>query len=384
MPIQNKKYALFVHDLFLEIGHSNALIETIRNFPQGSIDELVVVSFSAGDLSTLFPKLNCRLRFVKVPFPKLYPMLIKVMFYHIWTFIYSRIFLQQYFKVGVGIAALDVDLVNIQFIHHQWDKLYFDLLRPSFGKMLYKKILFGYYNFVESRLFRSRKVKFLALSQFINDYCQSYFRVDAQQIKTIYSGINLDKFTPPRRDRGELIDILKQDYSQLDGLDMSKPIYLFVGAFERKGLAVVMKELEKIGDAQLIIIGKPESSGKFEFSSKICCFHVEFTKELPLFYGLADAFVFSSFYEPFGLVIIEAAAMGCELYVTRQDVGAVELLEDLEGIHIFNSSDEFILSRQQIISPEQRDKFRNARLERLQKYSWHITGTKLFNFITEK
>ena len=39
-------------------------------------------------------------------------------------------------------------------------------------------------------------------------------------------------------------------------------------------------------------------------------------------------------YEPFGLVLIEAAAMGMNIVTTRNCVGASELLENLEGIEI--------------------------------------------------
>lgn len=381
MQTLNRKYALFVHDLFLEIGHSNALIETVRNLPKEEVDEVVVVAFTTDDIEKLFGILECNLKFVKVPFPKLYPMLVKAIFFHIWAYVYSKLFLGSHFKIGVGIAAVGMDLVNIQFIHHQWNKLYFDMLKPAGFKKIYKKLLFWYYDFIEQRVFRNRNTKFLALSQFINDYCQSYFKVPSDKIDTIYSGINLQKFRPVESSRSDLAASLIDHYPELAELDLDKPIYLFVGAFERKGLSLIMEKFKSIKSGQLIIVGSPESSGNFIFSPDIKSFHIKFTKDLPSFYTLADAFVFASVYEPFGLVIIEAAAMGCEIFVTQKDVGSVELLHDLEGVHIFEDSSDFRILEQPILSLDQRMRFRKLRLDRLQKYSWQKTGRELFDLI---
>lgn len=379
--MQSKKLALFVHDLFLEIGHSNALIETIRNLETEQVEEVIVVSYSCDDLTTLFGNLHCPIKWVKVPFPHLSPVLVKVIFYHLWSYLYSTLFLRSHFKIGIGIAAWNVDLVNIQFIHHQWSDLYFKLIQPRGLKKIYKKTLFAYYHLVENIIFKNRKRKFLALSEFVNLFCQKQFHIQSKQIQTIYSGINLEKFSPVNMDRELLYKELIIDYPSLQGVDITNPIYLFVGAFERKGLGVILKKMEQVQDAQLIVIGKPEAHGNFQLDASYKIFYIEFTKELPKFYSLADAFVFASAYEPFGLVIIEAAAMGCELFVTRESVGAVELLEDLKGIHIFNDAEDFTISPIEIVNQEKRALYRQARISRLQKYTWKQTANQLARFI---
>jgi glycosyltransferase involved in cell wall biosynthesis len=379
--MQSRKIALFVHDLFLEIGHSNALIETIRNLPPSQVDEIVVVAYSSDNLNKLFSDLDCPVRWVKVPFPYITPVLLKVIFFHLWSWFYTLFFLQEYYKIGVGIAAIGMDLVNIQFIHRQWNALYFSMLKPKGVKYLYKRALFSYYAIVENIVFRSDKTKFLSLSQFINDYCQKEFRVDSRQIKTIYSGINLETFSPSKLQRSELFSGLLREYPTLKGLDIDRPIYLFVGAFERKGLAQILKKLEFVDRAQLIVIGKPEAYGDFSLDAPFDIFYIEFTKQLPLFYSLADAFVFASVYEPFGLVIIEAAAMGCELFVTRESVGAVELLEGLEGIHVYENSETFQILPIRPLSLNRREQYRNDRLNRLRQYTWSQTGRELSTFM---
>jgi UDP-glucose:(heptosyl)LPS alpha-1,3-glucosyltransferase len=255
------------------------------------------------------------------------------------------------------------------------------MINPTGIKKVYKKVLFFYLNFVENRVFRHPKRKFLALSEFINLYCQRHFKIDSACIQTIYSGINLNKFQPIIMGKEALCNDLLNDYPALKGVNIEKPIYLFVGAFERKGLKLILEKLESVPDAQLVVIGKPEAHEDFNLEVPYKLFHIEFTRELPKFYSLADAFVFASAYEPFGLVIIEAAAMGCELFVTRKNVGSVELLENLEGIHIFEDENSFKIRETAILSLEKRKSNRDTRISRLREYSWSSTGEQLSSFI---
>ena len=84
------KLALFVHDCFQEIGHSHAMIEIIKNFPSEEIESLEIISFTSEDPSILFPELQGRVSFIRVPFPNLYPFIFKMIFYHIWTWCYTN------------------------------------------------------------------------------------------------------------------------------------------------------------------------------------------------------------------------------------------------------------------------------------------------------
>ncbi len=379
-----RKIALFVHDLYLEIGHANALIETINNLPAEEVKEIVVVAYQADDLDQLFFNHHCPKKLLSLGIKGIKPFLLKAIYYHFISWLYARLILRDFYKIGVGIAAFSVDLVNIQFVHKQWKALYFFLLTPRGVKYWYKKLLFAYYEWIENILFHRPKVKFLALSGFVHDYCKKEFQLQDRQIRTIYSGVNLQKFTPLFKERSELILQLSELYPQLESLDPKRPIYLFIGAFERKGLPIIQERLSNLGREQLIIIGKPESSSNFSFVDTLDIFYIEFTNQLPLFYSLADAFLFASWYEPFGLVIIEAAAMGCELFVTRKNVGAVELLEDMPGIHIFNDVQDFTISPVSLLSIQQRQLYCQQRKERLAKYNWQFTAAQLLEFIQQE
>lgn len=378
-----RKIIIYVHDLFIEIGHSNAIIETINNLDL-KISELVVVAYSCDDLDKLFPNIKCPKSIVKVPFPKLYPLLFKMLFYYAYAYIVSFFkFDKSYTKIGIGISYLWADIVNVQFVHRHWGEFYFNYLKKNSFKYFYKKILFFFFNIFESYVFCHPKKKFSSLSKFTTKYLLRHYPISKEQIVTTYSGINLEKFSIDQRPKSDLKAELEKDYTVLRDLDLNSPIYLFVGAYERKGLLKILETLSKKDNSQLIIVGKPESQSEISYPKNIKIFRIEFTKKLPVFYSLADSFVFASIYEPFGLVIIEAAAMGLELFLTKDNVGACELLENINGIHLYSNHSDFKIEDIKILSLEQRLKWREERLSYLNQYTWDKTGKSFYKLLVK-
>lgn len=377
-----RKIVIYVHDLFLEIGHSNAIIETVNNLDV-EIKELVVVAYSSDNLDKLFPGIKCSKIFIKVPFKNLYPLLFKMLFFYLYGFTVSFFkFDKSYTKIGIGISYLWADIVNVQFVHKHWEEFYFNFLNKNSFKYFYKKVLFFFFNIFENYVFRHPKKKFSSLSKFTTNYLLKNFPIANDKIVTTYSGINLDKFNIDQRPKSELKAELLRDYPGLESLDLNSPIYLFVGAYERKGLLKILETLsQKVEESQLIIVGKPESQSRILYPNNLKTFRIEFTKKLPLFYSLADSFVFASIYEPFGLVIIEAAAMGLELFVTQDNVGACELLENKNGIHLYKDHSDFKIENIKILSLEQRLKWREERLSYLREYTWDKTGKSFYKLL---
>lgn len=376
------KMALFVHECFLEVGHSNAMIETLRNLPASQIERLDIISFDCDDLKKLFPDWHQRVIFHRVPLGKLYPFMLKMIFYHLWSGVFSLLFLsKKTIKISIGIASLWADVVNVQFVHTQWQRYYFKMKKLSFLELIYKKLLFQYFSICEKYLYRNPSIKISAVSKFIADFFIQEWNLPKSNVFVTYSGINLERFNLIETPREKLYQELLEKYPQLTTIDPSRPIFLFVGAYERKGLAEGLQALEKIDDAQIIIIGKPESAGIFSFPDKVTVALISFCNELEKFYSLADHFIFPTHYEPFGLVILEAAAMGMEVSTCRQDVGATELLVDLKGIHIFDTPASTKLENQKILTFEERQNLRKNRLEKFQKYSWQETASKFQNVL---
>ena len=96
---------------------------------------------------------------------------------------------------------------------------------------------------------------------------------------------------------------------------------------------------------------------------------------------MADAFIFPTIYEPFGLVLIEAAAMGMEIFTTKENVGAAEILYDMEKIHLFSGPDEMVLSQIKPISTDERKNIIDKRIDILKKYDWKQTAESFLNVL---
>jgi len=379
------KIAIYAHEIVPEIGHSRALIETINKMPVNEISKLYVVSFEMEDAKTIFPDFHERVEFIKVP--KLYigPFLIKMVYFWIYSWFITRLkFTSEVKKVGIGISSLCVDFVNIQFIHKEWEHFYFSRFSYPLYKYIYKKTLFFFFSLGENYLYRFKtKTKFSVLSAFEQNYLVDSFNVPKKNTLLNYSGINLDNFDFPSSSKEETINSLLPNYPQLKSLDISKPIYLFVGAFERKGLHIVLEKIRKVEAAQLLVIGKPESAKGLKLPDDLNITYIEFTKQIQKFYHLADCFIFPTIYEPFGLVLVEAACMGLEVYTTRYKVGASELLENLDGIHLFDTPEEIEISPlKNRLEITHKKELRNQRIDRLSQITWQDTGHNFWKLLS--
>jgi glycosyltransferase involved in cell wall biosynthesis len=375
------KLVLYVHDLQLEVGHSNSLIELVRHLPAdvaARFTELEVLAYTCGPLDKLFPTFLGRARHVRVPGKGLRPVLAKALFYEAWCGLHRFFDRTPAYRIGVGISYGGVDAVSIQFIHHQWTKPGLALERPWSLRRAYKRLLFGYFEQRERALFLRRGVKFFSPAAFLTAHLRTHNpAIDAH---TIYSGVDMARFRPDPRPRTEILADLIPRYPALAGLDVTKPVYLFVGAYERKGLAAALALVVAAGGGQFIVVGSPSAGVTPVWPAGVEVFRVAFTREIPAFYALADAFIFPTSYEPFGLVLFEAMAMGLVVVTRRQDVGASELLAGLPGVY-FCDSPGFAFPEIASTSPEIKAQLRELRLGKLGDVSWSKAGAQLAEVI---
>lgn len=377
------RLALYVHDLKIEIGHSNSLIELIRHLPSAvnsNIEQLEIISYTSSPAHILFPELNGKVIFRKVPCGWLKPVLLKSIFFQIWTALYSRLFQGSgVYKIGIGISSLVVDAVSVQFIHHQWTERGLQMERGHLLRRLYKKILFSYFEACERFLFSRPGIKIFSPAKFLTDFFHQNF--PAAEAVTIYSGVNLKRFEMVSSERQTLFEALRKNYPVLNGLDLTRPIFLFVGAYERKGLPEALEILRSQGQAQIIVIGSPSLGKTPDWPTHAKVYPITFTKEIPLFYALADAFVFPTFYEPFGLVLFEAMSMGLTIVTRLSEVGASELLQGLPEVY-FCDSNSFSLPIQKKKSLADKQQLRAERLGILGDVSWVKASAELKDFLS--
>lgn len=383
------KLIIYVHDLFLEIGHSRALIEKINHLPEAfcqNLKSIEVFAYQCAPLDQLFKlSKNIKLSFTKVKGPPPGPFLIKAMHYHLCSYFHAQKN-SDCVKLSVGMAALKADVVDIQFLHCQWPDYYFKNRKLNFISYSYKKLLFYYLALVERRVLKRSSIKILALSQFIADEINLRFRANHSKAQVAYSSVNLASFSLLEKKQAK--EQLQLIHPAIKELDLLHPILLFVGAYERKGLPSLMhwlrsQKLEEIKDWQFLCVGKSENPDSFAFNLPIKVVAIDFTQKISLFYSLADAFIFPTQYEPFGLVILEALSAGPEIFVTKDQVGASELLEHHPGVHFIDTNCQIDPQLITTISFEQRQKRLLKVRELLEKHSWAKASKTLASLMNE-
>lgn len=378
------KISLYVHDLHPEIGHSRALIELLNGLNPEQKDQITlieVIAFSSTHLEKLFPDFKAKKIFVKVPFPKLTPFLLKMIFYHLYTFFYSMIYARKKIKIGIGIASLNVNIANIQFVHEQWNQLFFQQRKLNPISFIYKKILFCYFHVAEKFFFSSPKRKFITIAQFISDFLCHKFQVAPHQITLIPSAVNPFEFQYSEKTISQTWSELLHHYPQLQSLDINKPIALFVGAYERKGLDLALNYMANQPNSQFIIVGKAENKASWKIPHHINVAQIEFTKNIRAFYEVSDLFIFPTYYEPFGLVIIEAFAMGLDIIVPKDNVGAAEILPLAEGLHFSHQGQALPSISINKLSKEKKIQRRHERLSKMSTITWESGAQSFFKLL---
>lgn len=168
------------------------------------------------------------------------------------------------------------------------------------------------------------------------------------QIRVIPCGINTQHFT----------SVSKEIARQKLGLASDQPMILYVGRFDRrKGIETLVKACAKQSQAfQLYLVGGSRSDGKDSGEQKriraivkdlglegVTTFTGAVSQEqLPVYYAAADLCVVPSYYEPFGLVAIEAMAAGTP--VIASNVGGLQhsIIHNETGLLVPPQNDDLL------------------------------------------
>ena len=221
--------------------------------------------------------------------------------------------------------------------------------------------------------------------------------VPSEKIRVCYHGVDSEFFDPSRIDPAKLGRLRKQ-YS----LDVDDIVILFIGRLEPvKGviqfLQAIPKVLEKHPRVKLLMIGKGSLEelvrSEVEKSGFLTLVTDFIDPEAKAYhYALADLCVFPSLYEPFGIVALEAAAMGKAAVVGASGIsGLREIVEHPgtkkpTGVHI-NPRDPGDIAWGINLALEDSDRLRawgkNAR-ERAQKnFTWRRAAEITLNTYRE-
>jgi len=165
--------------------------------------------------------------------------------------------------------------------------------------------------------------KILAPSRRTAEEIRTSYGVSPQRIHLVPFGLDASRFVPVDAATRERI----RGGWNLPATD-SVVFLIVANEFVRKGVALIIESLPALPDCIVVVAGRDDPSsmqalaGKFGVADRVRFIGSLGAADLTAAYGAADAFIFPTAYESFGMVCIEAMSCGLPVVVTR--VGGIE------------------------------------------------------------
>ncbi|MGI6321018.1 MAG: glycosyltransferase family 4 protein [Bacteroidales bacterium] len=241
-----------------------------------------------------------------------------------------------------------------------------------------------YYQYFFPR-FAQKACRVATVSEFSKKDISQQYNVPLDKIDVTLNGMN-NKFSTI--DESEKVKI-RAKFSD------SKPFFLFVGALHpRKNLTNMFLAFDKFksekqSDVKFVIVGEKKWWTKsianvyenMEFKDEVIFLGRRSAEELCQLMASSLALVYVSYFEGFGIPILEAFACGTAV-ITSNVTSMPEVAGDAAILVDPFSHDEIALAMERISSDED---FRNRLIEkaniRKDKFSWDITATQLWESV---
>ena len=210
-------------------------------------------------------------------------------------------------------------------------------------------------------------------SEFTKKELIEMYQTKEDKIATIFEGYDKKTFC--------LIKDQKKISSVLKKYQIKESFFLYIGRLEKKknikGLIQAYDKLCALRSKppKLVLIGKP-GYGYSEIKDQInknkniiTPGYVKFN-DLPYFYNKATAFIFPSFYEGFGLPILEAMACGCP--VLASNAGSIQEIGGQAVLYFNPNKPEELTNilKKILIDRDLKHKLIQKGLERIKGFSW--------------
>lgn len=329
-----KKLLFALHRLESSGGQERSTLEVLTRLAARDWG-IEVLSFTLADWPAALP-----LKWHRVPRGRNWPQLLQ----NIWFLCYSTAFFAwrrckllwrdhdpKAVTATIGTAALFADVRVVQFSNTVARRLYMSEVIPypnaqRLRNRLYQAV-FAKWEAGMERLFLRRCRLIITLSQRVRDDLQplllSVSISERPEVRVIHHGADSKAV-----DAGTTSRPLPPQSSS-----STRPIILFVGALERKGIETALQTLALVADCQwqfVAVGGGSIERWKVLADELGIGERVTFVGAQPAkpYFLAADIFLFPSHYEPFGLVVSEAASYGLAI-LASQECGAMELWRDI-------------------------------------------------------
>lgn len=252
----------------------------------------------------------------------------------------SRLLHAQEFDIVHTIGGITArqNIVTAQYCQSAWGEV---IQRGSAaeGLTVYHRLMWRLTGFFEKQAVNCPRTKLVhANSQRTKDDLHRFYGTPMQKIEVIHNAVDPNRFTPDNQ-------IHRAAIRQRYGIRDNALLFLFVGEYRRKGLANVIRALGLLQSPQvhLLAVGQGDHAQYRNLAAQVGVQNqvtlAEPATDIECLYAASDAFVFPTFYEPFGMVITEAMASGLPVITSRR-AGAAELIEEGHTGLLLNDPDD--------------------------------------------
>lgn len=247
---------------------------------------------------------------------------------------------------------------------------------------LYKPLALWYHRF-SAKLARDKAKVIISPSEFTKNKMVEIYKCDPNKIKVIPLGYQSDIFNT----NYDLLSCKKT----LVKYGIEGPFIMTVSRLEKKKNITTLIDAFKLltqkwPELKLVLVGQPGygyDEIKQKLNNKVIQTGWLSAKRIAMLYNQAQAFVFPTLYEGFGLPILEAQACGCPVVVSNicscPEVGG-------NGALYFdphNPQELAVKIASLIESPDLKQDLINKGFENFKKYSWNKTALETWEIMKD-
>jgi UDP-glucose:(heptosyl)LPS alpha-1,3-glucosyltransferase len=240
-----------------------------------------------------------------------------------------------------GVVCPPDGVLWVQAVHAEWLKIS-GQHRDWKGRLKQRLNLFHPFILrLERQYYGDRQYrKLIALTARVRDELVEHYKVPESDIALLPNGYNPQEFSVARRE-----SLRAPMRAELGYSDSDRVLIFVANELERKGFFPLIDALSRLKDPsiKLLVVGRVSLDAHQPLIDRLglkgCVRCVGPSADVGRYYAAADLFVLPTYYEAWGLVIVEALAMGLPVVTSRLAGAAVAVSEGRAGLLLDDPQD---------------------------------------------